>query len=89
MTICKETVGKRHTCKTALKHVHNDVTLHLALCDSFNLRLIYWPLNMRYHDLFRVAVQYEGHFRSNVNVIMMSHSMLFTSKAVYHQKRQP
>ena len=28
------------------------------LCDSFNLILIYWPLNMRYHELFRVAVQY-------------------------------
>ena len=28
------------------------------LCDSFNLRLIYWPLNRIYHDLFRVAVQY-------------------------------
>ena len=29
-----------------------------TLCDSFNLILIYWPLNMRYHDLFRVALQY-------------------------------
>ena len=32
---------------------------------------------------------YEGHFRSNVNVIFLTYSMLFTSKAVYHRKRQP
>ena len=29
---------------------------------------------------------YEGHFRSNVNVIISTYSMLFTSKAVYHRK---
>ena len=32
---------------------------------------------------------YEGHFRSNVNVIILAYSMSFTSKAVYHRKRQP
>ena len=33
--------------------------------------------------------EYEGHFRSYVNVIILVYSMSFTSKAVYHRKRQP
>ena len=33
--------------------------------------------------------EYEGHFRSNVNAIILAYSILFTSKAVYHRKRQP
>ena len=32
---------------------------------------------------------YEGHFRSNVNVIIVAYSMLFTSKVVYHRNCQP
>ena len=31
---------------------------------------------------------YEGHFRSNVNVIIVANSMLFTYEVVYHRNRQ-
>ena len=41
------------------------------------------------NHLFSNTLLYEGHFRSNVNVIILVYSMLFTSKAVYHRKRQP
>ena len=31
---------------------------------------------------------YEGHFRSNINAIIVAYSMLFTSEVVYHRKRK-
>ena len=46
--------------------------------------------------LCRPHIEMEGnidhirsHFRSNVNVIILAYSMLFTSKAIYQRKRQP
>ena len=38
---------------------------------------------------WKLGNSYEGHFRSNVNVIILVYSMVFTSKIVYHRKRQP
>ena len=38
--------------------------------------------------LVELNLKYEGHFRSNVNVIVLAYSMWFTSKAVYYRKRQ-
>ena len=34
-------------------------------------------------------IVYEGHFRSNVNVIILAYSVLLTIKVIYQWKRQP
>ena len=32
---------------------------------------------------------YEGHFRSNENVIVLAYSIVLTSKTIYQRKHQP
>ena len=69
-------------------------TVALYLCDIqyvYNVRQFFWPdqKNQPYLQFCFEFIYYEGHFRSNVNVIILAYCMLFTSKAVYHRKHQP